>query len=98
MVFHLSVLALLWAAYGAMHSLLASLVVKQWVLARWPWARAGVSSALQRSGHHSITANCVVDAGLAWTTAVAMAWVMGLADRSAGCGRWRGNLLDLALL
>jgi len=36
MAVHLFILALLWAAYGALHSLLASLAVKRWMIARWP--------------------------------------------------------------
>ena len=36
MAIHLFILALLWAAYGALHSLLASLEVKRWAFARWP--------------------------------------------------------------
>ena len=36
MAIHLSILALLWVAYGALHSLFASLAVKRWALARWP--------------------------------------------------------------
>ena len=33
---HLPLLALAWLAYFALHSLLASLALKQWVAARWP--------------------------------------------------------------
>ena len=86
MTFHLFILALLWAAYGALHSLLASLAVKRWALARW--LKLGPGYRLLYNSVAVILLLPILWLTLAWRGPLLWEWRGGWA--------WLANLLAVA--
>ncbi len=86
MTLHLSILALLWAAYGALHSLFASLAVKRWALARWPGL--GPEYRLLYNGVAIILLLPIVWLTLIWRGPLLWEW--------HGVWAWLANLLAVA--
>jgi len=83
MAVHLFILALLWAAYGALHSLLASFAVKRWMIARWP--RLGPKYRLLYNGVAVILLLPIVWLTLTWRGPLLWEW--------RGAWVWLANLL-----